>query len=89
MFFWQFFSTFTFLVITYKSVSTIFLPSISCVLLACLTFIKLKFCGAGLMAEWLSSHSASAAQGFASLNPGRRHGIAHQAVLRQHPICHN
>ena len=34
-------------------------------------------------------HSASAAQGFAGLDPGCRHGTAHQAMLRQHPACHN
>ena len=33
--------------------------------------------------------SASAAQGFASLDPGRGHGTAHQATLRQRPTCHN
>ena len=35
------------------------------------------------------ARSASAAQGFAGLDPGRGHGTAHQATLRQHPICHN
>ena len=33
--------------------------------------------------------SALAAQGFASSNPGQGHGIAHQAMLGQHPECHN
>ena len=33
--------------------------------------------------------SASVAQGFAGLDPGRRHGITHQAMLRQHPTQHN
>ena len=30
-------------------------------------------------------HSALAAQGFASLDPGHGHGTAHQAMLRLHP----
>ena len=33
--------------------------------------------------------SASAAQGFAGSDPGCRHGTTHQAMLRQHPACHN
>ena len=33
--------------------------------------------------------SASAAQGFAGSDPGRRHGAAHQATMRRHPTCHN
>ena len=33
--------------------------------------------------------SASAAQGFAGLDPGRGHGTAHQAMLRHHPTCHS
>ena len=33
--------------------------------------------------------SASAAQGFAGLDPGRGHGTAHQAMLRWRPTCHN
>ena len=33
--------------------------------------------------------SASAAQGFASLNPGCGHGTVHQAMLRRHPTCHD
>ena len=33
--------------------------------------------------------SASAAQGFAGLDPGSRHGTAHQALLRQRLTCHN
>ena len=33
--------------------------------------------------------SALVAQGLASLNPGRGHGAAHQAMLRQRPTCHN
>ena len=32
------------------------------------------------------AHSALAAQG---LDPGRRHGTAHQAMLRQCPMCYN
>ena len=35
------------------------------------------------------THSPSAAQGFAGLDPGCRHGTACQATLRQHPTCHN
>ena len=35
------------------------------------------------------AHSASAAQGFAGSDPGRRHDTAHQTVLRWHPTCHN
>ena len=34
------------------------------------------------MAQWLSSRSASAAQRFAGLDPGRGHGTAHQAWYR-------
>ena len=34
-------------------------------------------------------HSASAAPGFASLNPERGHDTAHQAMLRQRPTYHN
>ena len=33
--------------------------------------------------------SASAAQGFASSDPGHRRGTAHQAMLRWGPTCHN
>ena len=33
--------------------------------------------------------SASAAQGFSSSDPGRRHGTTHQAMLRWRPTCHN
>ena len=33
--------------------------------------------------------SASAAQGFAGLDPGRGHGTTHQAMLRQCPTYHN
>uniref|UniRef100_A0A9L0RA52 Large ribosomal subunit protein uL11 C-terminal domain-containing protein n=1 Tax=Equus caballus TaxID=9796 RepID=A0A9L0RA52_HORSE len=33
--------------------------------------------------------SASAAQGFAGSSPGRRHGTTRQAMLGQHPTCHN
>ena len=33
--------------------------------------------------------STSAAQGFAGSDPGHGHGTARQAVLRQHPTCHN
>ena len=33
--------------------------------------------------------SALVAQGFTGSDPGRRHGTAHQAMLRRHPTCHN
>ena len=33
--------------------------------------------------------SASAAQGFASLDPGLGHGTTRQAMMRQHPTCTN
>ena len=33
--------------------------------------------------------SALTAQGFVGLDPGRRHGTAHQAMQRRHPTCHN
>ena len=33
--------------------------------------------------------SALAAQGFAGLDPEHGHGTARQAMLRQHPTCHN
>ena len=33
--------------------------------------------------------SASAAQGFAASDPGRGHGTAHQAMLRQRPTRHS
>ena len=46
--------------------------------------------GAGPVAEWLSSRSLlQVAQCFIGSNPGRRHGTAHQATLRQRPTCHN
>ena len=35
------------------------------------------------------THSALAAQSFAGLDAGCRHGTAHEAMLRQHPTCHN
>ena len=35
------------------------------------------------------AHSALAAWSFAGSNPGRRRGTTHQAMLRQHPTCHN
>ena len=45
---------------------------------------------AGPVTEWLSLRALlQAAQCFVGLNPGRRHGTAHQATLRQHPTCHN
>ena len=39
------------------------------------------------MAEF--TRSIAVVQGFARLNPGRRHGTAHQAMLRWCPTCHN
>ena len=46
--------------------------------------------GASPVAEWLSSLcSTSAAQGFTSSDPGRRHGTAHQVTLRQRPAFHS
>ena len=46
--------------------------------------------GAGPVAEWLSSRAPlQAAQCFVGSNPGRGHGTAHQATLRQRPTCHN
>ena len=43
--------------------------------------LKLSIVGAGPMVKFV--HSASAAQGFTSLDPGHGHGTAHQATLRQ------
>ena len=46
--------------------------------------------GAGPVAEWLGSRTPlQVAQCFVGSNPGRRHGTAHQATLRQRPTCHN
>ena len=39
------------------------------------------------MTKWLSLCSASAAQSFAGLDPRRRHGTTHQAMLRRRPTC--
>ena len=51
---------------------------------------KLGVAGAGPMSKWLSSHAPLQwAQGFSGSDSGRRHGTAHQAMLRQHPTCHN
>ena len=44
--------------------------------------------GGGPVAESLSLHSASAAQGFAGSDPECGHSTAHQATLRRHPTCH-
>ena len=42
------------------------------------------------MAEWLSLHTPTlAAQGSAGSDPGRRHGMAHQVMLRWHPTYHS
>ena len=64
--------------------------------IGCLLFMveKLKLreaeCGAGPVAEWLSSCTPlQAAQCFIGSNPGHGHGTAHQTTLRQHPTCHN
>ena len=35
------------------------------------------------------ARSALATQSFTGSDPGREHGTAHQAMLRQHPTCHN
>ena len=52
--------------------------------------LKNLFRGAGPVAEWLSSRTLlEAAQRFTGSNPGRGHGTAHQATLRQRPTCHN
>ena len=46
--------------------------------------------GAGPVAEWLGSHALlQAAQCFVGSNPGRGHGTAYQATLKQHPTYHN
>ncbi len=46
--------------------------------------------GTGPVAKWLSSRAPlQAAQCFVGTNPGRGHGTAHQAMLRQRPTCHN
>ena len=46
--------------------------------------------GAGPVAKWLSSRALlQAAPRFVGSNPGRGHGTAHQATLRQRPTCHN
>ena len=46
--------------------------------------------GAGPVAEWLGSRAPlQAAQCFVGSSPGRGHGTAHQATLRQHPTYHN
>ena len=40
--------------------------------------------------KWLSSRAPlQAAQCFVGSNPGRGHGTAHRARLRQRPTCHN
>ena len=52
--------------------------------------LKIKFRGAGPVAEWLSSRALlQAAQCFVGSNPGHGHGTAHQATLRRPPTCHN
>ena len=52
--------------------------------------VKYKTGGAGPVAKWLSLRAPlQVAQGFVGSNPGRGHGTAHQATLRQRPTCHN
>ena len=42
------------------------------------------------MVEWLGSRAPlQAAQCFVGSSPGRGHGTARQAMLGQHPACHN
>ena len=73
------------------------MPSSFLFIHSCILLIKwvnnFKQCGeqgAGPVAKWLSSCvPPSAAQGFTGSDPGRRHGTAHQAMLRQRPKCHN
>ena len=52
---------------------------------------KNRMCtGAGPVVEVLSSRAPlQAAQCFVGSNPGRGHGTAHQAMLRQRPTRHN
>ena len=53
-------------------------------------YIKSYLQRAGPVAKWLSLRALlQAAQRFVGSNPGRRHGTAHQATLRQRPTCHN
>ena len=54
------------------------------------SLIRNTTCWASPVAEWLSSRTPlQAAQCFVGSNPGRGHGTAHQATLRQCPTCHN
>ena len=51
---------------------------------------EIMLSGAGPVAKRLSSRAPlKAAQCFVGSNPGRGHGTAHQATLRQCPTCHN
>ena len=50
---------------------------------------KKQIVGAGPVAEWLSSCSTVAAQGFAGLDAGCGHGTTREAMLRRRPTCHN
>ena len=53
-------------------------------------FLRKGSPGAGPVAEWLSSRAPlQAAQRFVGSNPGRGHGTAHQAMLRQRPTYHS
>ena len=46
--------------------------------------------GAGPVVEWLGSCALlQAAQCFLGSGPGRGHGTARRATLRQRPTCHN
>ena len=52
--------------------------------------LKRRGRGAGPVAEWLGLCTPlQAAQCFVGSNPGRGHGTDHQAMLKQHPTCHN
>ena len=52
--------------------------------------LKIRYLGAGPVAEWLSSRAPlQAAQCFIGSNPGRGHGTAHRTTLGQRPTCHN
>ena len=50
---------------------------------------KLSMLRAGPVAEWLSSRTLLRRPRVSGLNPGRGHGTAHQAMLRQRLTCRN
>ena len=53
-------------------------------------FEKRTLSGAGPVAEWLGSRAPlQASQCFVGSDPGRGHGTARQATLRQRPTYHN